>query len=58
MKKYIKPSLKVIKLESTDIIQTSGLLDSGTTTNPGEVIIPSPSTGPNTKAFSIEDLYR
>ena len=56
MKKYIEPSFKVIKFKSTDIIQTSGLIDSGTTTNPGEVIIPSPSTGP--KTFSTETLYK
>ena len=57
MKKYVKPSFDVVKLGCTDIIQTSGLIDGGTTTNPGVVIIPSPSTGPNAKTFSAEDLY-
>ena len=44
MKKYIKPSIEVLKVDSVDIIQTSGLVVGGDfNTGSGSATMPSPT---------------
>ena len=45
MKKYTKPSIEVLKVETVDIIQTSGLIigDDFNTGNSGSGTMPSPT---------------
>lgn len=52
MKNYETPKIQVIEIDTTDIIQTSGLTNAGDVTIPGTgVIVPIPTSN------SLDDNY-